>query len=106
MYSELRSNAPLLPNPRRVAAGHLNRLKRGPLSVAGRERLRITILKNKPWLKSTGPTTPEGRARAAENGRANQKDVLSVRQARAVLAQVRSLIRVTADITAQVCGGH
>ena len=34
---------PPCPNPRRVAAGRLNRRKRGPLSPEGRERLRQRV---------------------------------------------------------------
>jgi hypothetical protein len=31
--------------------------------------MREWALKNKPWRFSTGPRTPEGKARFAENGR-------------------------------------
>lgn len=55
------------PNPKRVAAGRRNRKKRGPLTRGGREKLRQTALKNRPWEKSTGPKTPEGKARSAAN---------------------------------------
>ena len=72
------SASPPCPNPRRVAAGKLNRRKRGPLSPEGRERLRQAALANRPWLASTGPRTPEGKARAARNGKARQKGEQSV----------------------------
>jgi len=38
------------PNPRRQQAGRVNRLKRGPLTPEGRERLRQAALTNRPWL--------------------------------------------------------
>jgi hypothetical protein len=92
MESDLGGNRPA-PNPRRVAAGKLNRKKRGPLSERGRERLRAAIAINKPWLRSTGPKTPQGKERVAQNGQLSQKDRLSVRQARALLAKARSLLK-------------
>ena len=86
-------------NPRRVEAGRRNRKKRGPLSAEGRERLRQTALKNKPWLHSTGPRTPEGKKKAAANGRKTQRGTKSLREIRAeldddvaLIAQMRSLI--------------
>ena len=81
------------PNPRRVAAGRANRLKRGPLTEAGRERLRVAALSNKPWEHSTGPRTPEGKAQAVRNGKRRQLGPRSVREVRADLAAVRALIR-------------
>ena len=71
-----------LPNPRRVAAGRRNWLKRGPLTAAGRERLRQSAIKNQPWRWSTGPRTPEGKAKVAANGRKHQKGAKSVRELR------------------------
>jgi hypothetical protein len=89
------------PNPRRVAAGQLNRQKRGPLTEAGRERLRAGALRHKPWLKTTGPRTLEGKRRAAQNGR-TLRGSLSIRQARSVLAEVRSLMRTMAELAKSV----
>ena len=80
------------PNPRRVAAGRRNWLKRGPRTPAGRERLRQSTLKNKPWLWSTDPRTPEGKAKVAANGRKHQKGEKSVRQLRASVADVRLMV--------------
>ena len=82
-----------VPNPRRVAAGRANRLRRGPLTEAGRKRLRAKAIEHEPWLQSTGPRSEAGRAQAASNGRHRQAGLLSGRQARAKLAEVRSLIR-------------
>jgi hypothetical protein len=80
------------PNPRRQAAGRANRAKSGPLTEAGRERLRQAAQRNRPWAHSTGPRTEEGKARSARNGKVRQAGPLSVREARAELAAVRSLI--------------
>jgi hypothetical protein len=80
------------PNPRRVAAGKENRKKRGPLTERGRERLRDAILHNKPWLRSTGPRTPAGKARVAENGRVRQRGPKSIRQLKVEAGDVRMLI--------------
>jgi len=81
------------PNPRRVAAGRRNRQKRGPLTPQGRERLRQAALENKPWLRATGPRTPEGKARSAANGRKTQKGNESVREVRTELADVRLMMQ-------------
>jgi hypothetical protein len=80
------------PNPKRVAAGKLNRSKRKGLTPQGRERLREAALANRPWVFSTGPRTPEGKARVAQNGKASQKGPVSVRQLRAQLAGLRGLL--------------
>ena len=39
------------------------------LSAEQREFRRQQALERKPWLKSTGPRTPEGQAKASKNGR-------------------------------------
>ena len=67
------------PNPNRVRAGRLNRLKRQGLTPAGRERLRQAALRNRPWRFATGPRTPEGKARVAANAKAGQQGPKSVR---------------------------
>ncbi len=56
-------------NPKRVAAGKANRAKRKPLSAEAREKLKRAIRRNKPWLNSTGPVTPEGKKKSASNVR-------------------------------------
>lgn len=57
------------PNPKRVAAGKVNRSKRPPLSEETREKLRKAIYRNQPWRYSTGPTSLEGKRRSASNVR-------------------------------------
>lgn len=39
------------------------------LSIEQRELRRQQALVRKPWLKSTGPRTPEGLAKSSKNGR-------------------------------------
>jgi hypothetical protein len=94
MDSELRSKPvpAAARNPRRVAAGRQNRTKRKALTPAGRERLRQAALSSRPWRFSTGPRTPAGKARSAQNGGARQRGPVSVRRLRAGLADVRALL--------------
>jgi hypothetical protein len=80
-----------VPNPRRVAAGKLNRAKWKGFTPAGRERLRQAALLNRPWRFATGPRTPEGKARVAAAARVRRKAALSVRELRAELADLRAL---------------
>jgi hypothetical protein len=81
------------PNPRRVAAGRRNRAKSQGVTPEGRERLRQAALLNRPWLHSTGPRTPEGKAKVAMNGKARQQGPRSVRQTKADLGELRGLLR-------------
>jgi hypothetical protein len=76
-----------------VAAGRANALRRRDLSEAGPERLRAAAPASRPWGRSTGPTTPEGKRRAAANGRALRKGALSVRELRSELAGCRAALR-------------
>jgi hypothetical protein len=85
------------PNPRRVAAGKLNRAKRRGLTAEGRERLRQSALALRPWLSSTGPRTIAGKARAAAAGRLRRVGELSERQLQAMLA---GLGRLATDMAA------
>ena len=64
---------------------------RGPLSPEGRERLRQAALAGRPWLHARGPTTPQGKARSAENGRGRQVGESSVRELRRQVAAVGGL---------------
>src|SRR5262245_65215959 len=100
---------PPFPSPRRVAAGRLNRQKRGPLTAAGRARLREVAVANKPWLRSTGPRTPEGKARAARNGKVRQRGERSVREVRRSLAEVIGLAAGMSEgrrLVAELLGGY
>jgi hypothetical protein len=74
-----------------VAAGRAARARRGPLTEAGRARLRQAALRHRPWAASTGPTSAAGKARAAANGRSRQAGPVSVRQARAEVAALAAV---------------
>ena len=89
-----RSHEPV--NPRRSAAGKLNRAKRKGITPAGREKLRQTAQKNKPWRFSTGPRTPEGKAKVAESCRSRRKGEKSVRELRAELGETTALLAAMA----------
>jgi hypothetical protein len=93
------------PNPRRVAAGRLNRAQRGSLTDAGRERLRQAALLNRPWQHSTGPRTPAGRAQSVLNGKRRQRGPQSIREIRAELKEVRELVRQMRQARAVAAGG-
>ena len=80
------------PNPRRVEAGRRNRAKRKGLTPGGREKLRQLALQNQPWKSSTGPRTPEGKARIGTSNKARHKGPLSVTSIRADLAEYRNLM--------------
>jgi hypothetical protein len=101
----MESEAAHTPNPRRVAAGRLNRAKGGPLTDAGRERLRQAALRNKPWEHSTGPRTPAGRAQSVINGKHRQRGPQSLREVRAALKEVRELVRQMRQARAVFGGG-
>jgi hypothetical protein len=86
-------SAPPTANPLRQAAGRANRKQRGPLSEAGKERLRAAIAQTRPWLRASGPQTAAGKARSAANGKCRQRGPLSTRELRAEMADVRRLIQ-------------
>jgi hypothetical protein len=79
-------------NPKRIAAGKKNWLKRKGFTAQGLERLREAALRNKPWRKSSGPRTAEGKAKSAANGRVRQTGPRSIRQLRADVAELDSLV--------------
>lgn len=81
-----------MPNPRRVQAGKRNRMKRGELTPEGRERLRQSAIASQPWRFSTGPRSAEGKARVAQNGKCRQKGPRSVREIRATMAELRTMM--------------
>jgi hypothetical protein len=86
------------PNPRRVAAGRLNRQKRRGLTPEGRERLRQAALACRPWLHASGPKTVEGKARSAQNGRGRQVGEPS---GRALRGEFAALSNLAADMATQ-----
>lgn len=76
-----------------MAASRINVKKRKGLSPEGRERIREAIFLHQPWRSTTGPRTPEGKARSAANGKVRQKGAMSVREMRAELAEFSQLIQ-------------
>jgi hypothetical protein len=89
------------PNPRRVAAGRLNREKRGPLTPEGRERLRQAALAGRPWRFATGPKTAAGLARVAQNYKGRLGGAPSARAVRRQLAAVGGLAVGMAELRRQ-----
>jgi hypothetical protein len=85
---------PAGPNPKRVAAGRRN-VRFWRLTDEGRSRLQAAAFRNQPWQHSTGPRTPQGKARSAANGKACQKGPQSVRELRDELAVYRDLASLT-----------
>jgi len=90
------NSPPPAPNPRRVAAGKLNRAKRGGLTAAGAERLRRAALAQRPWEHATGPRSPEGKARSAANGLRRSTSGQSVRAALREVAVINSTVSALA----------
>jgi len=97
------ADATKIPSPARSAAGKANRAKRRGLTEDGRQRLREAAFRNKPWQFSSGPRTPEGKAKAAQNGRQRQAGTISVRQLRAELCTVRELAKEMTETRTLVC---
>jgi hypothetical protein len=82
----------IINNPKRVLAGRINRMKRGPLPLESIYRMRDAINRNKPWKRSTGPRTPAGKAIVARNGRVRQINLRSIREIRADICDIMCLI--------------
>jgi hypothetical protein len=98
------TDTPLRPNPRRVIAGKLNQLKCKGLTPAGRARLRQAALAHRPWTFSTGPRTPEGKARSARNGRGRRPN-LHRGEARDLVGPVAELAGQMAALRRELLGG-
>ena len=91
-------------DPKKVAAGKLGRWARGPLSQAGRAKLRAAAYRNRPWEHSTGPTTPEGKRKAAANGKVRQTGSRSTRELRADVAELEGLLKSLREVQALAAG--
>lgn len=89
-------------SPQRLAANRRNWLLRRGLTEAGRQRLREAALRNRPWAKSTGPRTEQGKTQARINGKLRQKGLLSTREIQAELREIRRLIREFRKVTSVV----
>ena len=82
----------VISNPKRVLAGRINRMKRGPLPLESIYRMRDAINRNKPWKRSTGPRTPAGKAIVARNGKVRQMNPRSIREIRADICGIMCLV--------------
>ena len=82
----------VISNPKRVLAGRVNRMKRGPLSLESMHRMRDAINRKKPWQLSTGPRTPAGKAKVARNGKVRQINPRSIREIRADISGIMCMI--------------
>jgi hypothetical protein len=69
----------------------------------GLQRLRESALKNQPWRYTRGPTTPEGKAKVAENGRYAQKSAVSRRQREKAVADAHTLLAEMAAVRRLAC---
>ncbi len=95
-----------VPDPKRVRIGRLNQRKRKGITPEGRQRLRETALRNRPWEHSTGPRTPEGKSRASQNGKYRQKDEMSRREVQLELCELNALLIGMATSRRTVIGGE
>lgn len=82
----------------RQRAGRENQRKSQGLTPEGREALRLTALKNKPWDHSTGPRTAEGKARSCQNA---YKDGRTIRRQRIrkLGAEIKGLVLLIASLS-------
>ena len=85
-------------NAKRVEAGRLNQQKSQGLTKQGRDKLRTAIQLVKPWLRSTGPVTPAGKARSKQNGCLTKRGDNGGRALRREMAAVASLIDESQDL--------
>jgi len=85
-------------NPHRADARRINGAKRRPWNDEDRQRLRRQCLERKPWVKSTGPRTDEGKYRAKANGFYHHTDPNSVRQAKVSIFDVNDIMMEMAEL--------
>lgn len=80
----------------------VRQLKRRKLSPETLQRWRESALRNKPWEHATGPKTPEGKARVAQNGRYAQEGDLSQREIAARVAEFDALATSLAEMRRRI----
>jgi hypothetical protein len=85
-----------------VEAGRRNRRLWRGFSAGGLERLREAALAGRPWEHATGPRTPEGKARAAANGKLRQTGPVSARGLKAEVAEFHALARRMAALRSRL----
>lgn len=90
----------------RVLASRKQLPTRNRLTPEGQRKLRATALKHRPWTRSTGPKSPEGKAKSAANGLKRQRvpGSPSVRQLRRELAGANTLMSQMAEVRRSVGG--
>ena len=79
-------------DPKRVEMGKLCQLKCKGFTPEGRERIRQNTLSHRPWEHSTGPRTPEGKAKTGLNGKARRKGNLPIWAVKAEIAGLADLV--------------
>lgn len=89
-------------NPRRVAATKIARQKRGPLNQKARAKLRKLAYGRRLWEHTTGPRTPEGKARSAQNGLLSCKGGVSIRGLNRELSGVVVQLQSSRDLRAAI----
>ncbi len=83
-----------IKNPRRIAAGKRNRARAAPITDATRQKLRDAIFANKPWLRSTGPRSPAGKAKTSKNAAKSSKRS----ETDDLIRRVREHVRLLAEL--------
>jgi len=73
-------------------------MKRKGLTPEGRRKLSEAALRNRPWEKSTGPRTEEGKARSALNGAYNQTSSISIREMHQKVHDVEVSVQELAEL--------
>ncbi|MGD0462137.1 MAG: hypothetical protein ABSB74_06585 [Tepidisphaeraceae bacterium] len=87
-----------------MLAGKINGSKRRPWDEHDRQRLRQQCLDRKPWLRSTGPRSDEGKYRFKANGFCHRPDPDSPRQIRASLGDVNEMIAQMGALRREIFG--
>ncbi|MEX2216523.1 MAG: hypothetical protein WD768_20590 [Phycisphaeraceae bacterium] len=88
-----------LISPRGAPAATKPQPRRNKVTPEGRQKLRETALKHRPWTRSTGPRTAAGKAKVALNGLKRQKvPGPSVRQLRREMAGACSMMNQLAEL--------
>lgn len=89
-------------NPRRVAAGRLNQLKSRGITDAGRKKLSESAYRTKPWEKSTGPTSEEGKEKVSRN---SSKTPTPLTSSERFLAELSSHAQIVVRMNRALIGG-
>lgn len=89
-----------MKNPKRVAAGKVNRKKRKPLTAEAKQRLQESIQAQQPWWKSTGPNSAAGKSISKMNARKPKPELPTlVLLGLSTLDRLRELIRLKGGAT-------